>query len=59
MNEYIVVSCPWCGESFETPIDLSVTAQTYTEDCQVCCRPLVVSYRQDEDGEVSYDVYRE
>jgi hypothetical protein len=23
-------------------VDLSVTEQTYTEDCEVCCRPLTI-----------------
>ena len=32
-------------------LDLSVDRQTYVEDCEVCCRPLEISYTAD-DGEV-------
>lgn len=26
-------------------LDLSVDEQNYIEDCEVCCRPLAISYR--------------
>ncbi len=46
-----VVSCPYCGESVEITLDPgSGTHQQYIEDCQVCCRPWVVSVSYDEDG---------
>ncbi len=32
-------------------LDTSVTAQTYVEDCEVCCRPISIHYAI-EDGEV-------
>ena len=32
-------------------LDLSVDRQTYIEDCEVCCRPLEISYTAD-DGEI-------
>ncbi|MEO1006621.1 MAG: CPXCG motif-containing cysteine-rich protein, partial [Cyanobacteria bacterium J06638_38] len=39
--EYI---CAFCGESNSTFVDLSTgMQQSYTEDCQVCCRPKVTS----------------
>lgn len=43
MNELKVssVHCPYCGERIEALLDCSVPVQTYTEDCQVCCRPIV------------------
>lgn len=25
-------------------LDLSVTSQVYVEDCEVCCRPIEISY---------------
>ncbi|HVS76591.1 MAG TPA: CPXCG motif-containing cysteine-rich protein [Steroidobacteraceae bacterium] len=36
------VQCPYCGESFETVVDLSSGSASYIEDCQVCCRPMEV-----------------
>ena len=35
--------CPYCGEPIELLIDTSITQQEYVEDCEVCCRPMVVS----------------
>ncbi len=46
------VECPCCGESIELLIDLSVQQQSYTEDCQVCCRPIVVTVDVDSSGDV-------
>ena len=34
--------CPYCGEHIDILIDPSVDAQTYVEDCQVCCRPITM-----------------
>lgn len=46
-----IVSCPYCGESVEITLDPGSGAnQQYIEDCQVCCRPWVVSVSYDEDG---------
>lgn len=45
--EYI---CAFCGESNSTFVDISGgMQQSYTEDCQVCCRPNVLYVRVDED----------
>lgn len=35
-------------------LDLSAGSQTYVEDCEVCCRPIQISYEIDEDGELSH-----
>ena len=44
--EYI---CAVCGEANSTFVDLSTgTQQSYTEDCQVCCRPNVLYIYVDE-----------
>ena len=38
------VACPSCGETIAISIDTAAgRRQRYTEDCSVCCRPLVVS----------------
>lgn len=36
-------------------LDLSVPRQTYIEDCEVCCRPIQVSYTAEEDEVVEFD----
>lgn len=38
------IDCPICGENLTVLIDLSVESQSYIEDCQVCCRPMLLSY---------------
>ncbi|MCG6118122.1 MAG: CPXCG motif-containing cysteine-rich protein [Aquimonas sp.] len=45
------IQCPWCGERFEALVDLSYGDADYTEDCQVCCRPIQLGLRVDDDGE--------
>ena len=40
--EETLVSCPYCGESIVILVDSSTGTQSYIEDCQVCCRPIVV-----------------
>lgn len=44
------VQCPYCGEAFETAIDLSSGSTSYIEDCQVCCRPIEFRLDVDDDG---------
>ena len=43
--------CPYCGEPIELFVDDSAGDQQYIEDCQVCCRPIVVTVSMDADGE--------
>lgn len=43
--EDIVVSCPYCGESFAIEADTEAGSYTTTEDCAVCCRPIAFSIR--------------
>jgi hypothetical protein len=46
------VECPYCGESFETPIDTSSGSARYVEDCQICCQPIEFSLEVDHAGAV-------
>ena len=45
------IQCPFCGQSFELEIDTSETAQRFTTDCEVCCRPFEVTM-ECEPGEI-------
>jgi Cysteine-rich CPXCG len=49
------ITCPYCWEVIEIVLDLSVAEQAYVEDCSVCCRPISIRYRTDEDGGVSVE----
>jgi hypothetical protein len=44
------LQCPYCGESFETLLDLSAGSTNYVEDCQVCCQPIQVGLEVDHTG---------
>ncbi len=46
------LSCPYCGESISVLVDDSLPEQNYVEDCQVCCRPIVLDITVDVDGDV-------
>lgn len=39
MEEFATVQCPFCGQSFDVAVDASIAHQTFTTDCEVCCRP--------------------
>jgi len=43
MLESFKACCPSCWETIELTIDPSGGDQDYTEDCFVCCRPMIVS----------------
>ena len=49
-SEFHVVHCPYCGEPFETLIDLSSGSAIYVEDCQVCCQPIEFKVSVDHAG---------
>ena len=36
--------CPYCGENISMLIDLNFNNQIYTEDCEVCCRPIELTF---------------
>ena len=56
MNPEKRIGCPYCGENITIIVDESVPEQTYIEDCEVCCRPIVMHTTVDIDGDVTVDV---
>jgi len=49
-------TCPSCGEEIVVPVDPSAgEEQEYVEDCPVCCAPVVLLVRIEEDGGVTVD----
>ena len=50
MLDFVTLHCPYCGESYEGAVDSSAADQVYTEDCAICCRPIVVTIRVDAEG---------
>lgn len=52
------VRCPFCGEPITILVDASAGAQSYIEDCQVCCRPMQVTIVVEDDVVDSVQVDR-
>lgn len=46
------IDCPFCGETISVLIDCSAGSQRYTEDCQVCCSPILLTIEIDHDGTI-------
>ena len=38
MDDYFVVTCPYCGEDIEIYLEPDVTG-SFVQDCEVCCNP--------------------
>ncbi|HEX2584337.1 MAG TPA: CPXCG motif-containing cysteine-rich protein [Steroidobacteraceae bacterium] len=49
---FVTVACPYCGESYETPVDLTGGSFEYIEDCQICCQPIMLKVEVSVDGEL-------
>ena len=48
-------TCPYCSEQISFVIDISAGPQKYIEDCEVCCRPIQISYSTDGDQIDEFD----
>lgn len=49
-EEFVAIQCPYCGERFETRIDLTTADPGCVEDCQVCCRPIEIGIEREPTG---------
>ncbi len=36
-------------------LDLSIRRQSYVEDCEVCCKPIEISYTVEDDALAGFD----
>lgn len=52
MNDSLSIECPHCGETFELAWDASEGSAQFTVDCEVCCRPMSVTVRINDKGEL-------
>jgi hypothetical protein len=50
--QFATVQCPYCGEPFDTLVDLSAGSASYIEDCQICCRPIEFGIEVGANGEL-------
>lgn len=49
----VLLDCPYCAEPIEILVDCSIEEQQYTEDCTVCCQPMLLQVCVSPDGEAS------
>jgi len=59
MQESLSLVCPHCGESFGLALDVSEGSAEFTVDCEVCCRPMLVTVRINDGMIESWDVVEE
>jgi hypothetical protein len=55
----IMLQCPYCWEQIEVIVDWSVTHQEYTEDCSVCCNPIMLEIESSDDEVVKVEARME
>lgn len=55
---HATIQCPYCWSVLKISIEPSDEQQTYIEDCQVCCQPMVIEVRVDELSELHLTVRR-
>ena len=54
MNEHFF-QCPYCWENISMLIDTSQTEQNYIEDCEVCCNPIQINIKTENNEIVSFE----
>lgn len=47
-NDEVFFMCPYCGEQISMLFEYFSGAQEYIEDCEVCCAPIKVKYKINE-----------
>jgi len=56
--EYVTLFCPYCGEKNTLTVERTDSVQLYHEDCQVCCRAMLVEVSTFDD-DIKASVRRE
>ena len=57
--EFGDATCPYCGEPLTLALDPGEGDQRYVEDCQVCCRPILVQVSTGTQGDLQVALRRE
>ncbi|MBA3563510.1 MAG: CPXCG motif-containing cysteine-rich protein [Gammaproteobacteria bacterium] len=53
------LTCPWCLAPISLVIDASAGDQSYIEDCEVCCQPMLVHVRMSGEELLSVEAERD
>lgn len=49
-------TCPYCNEQISMLLETYYPEQSYIEDCEVCCKPIQISYRSSENELLEFSV---
>ena len=58
LQEYNI-HCPYCGEAMSVLVDPEECGHSYTEDCQVCCAPIIFTITENDFENIEVAVRRE
>ena len=50
--------CPYCWERISMVLDPSEEESDYIEDCEVCCRPIEIAFRFEDERVVRFEARR-
>ena len=48
-------TCPYCWETISMVLDPSEEESEYIEDCEVCCRPIELSFKFSDEQLVRFE----
>ncbi len=48
-------TCPYCWETISMVFDPSEEESEYIEDCEVCCRPIEISFRFSDERLIRFE----
>ncbi|MBP8792518.1 MAG: CPXCG motif-containing cysteine-rich protein [Lutibacter sp.] len=48
--------CPYCWEEISMMLDSSVRNQTYVEDCEVCCNPIELQVKFEDNELIALNI---
>ncbi len=51
-------TCPYCWETISMVLDPSEEESEYIEDCEVCCRPIELSFKFSNEQLVRFEARR-
>lgn len=48
-------ACPYCWEEISMLLDPSIAQQNYVEDCEICCNPIEISLKFEDQELIEFD----
>ncbi|MCB0210254.1 MAG: CPXCG motif-containing cysteine-rich protein [Anaerolineae bacterium] len=55
MEEEYFFICPHCWQEISMLLDTSSGDQSYIEDCEICCNPIEITYRVEDNTIISFE----